>query len=113
MGHHRRSRLSARSATGWSRGVNDGPAGSAPATNEAEQPLAHHAPRPVRGVGGRDLDDLAEAARTARRTGWPYGSEVLASGDTSRVPASPPDPSRPRRYATHQPTEPFHEICGL
>jgi hypothetical protein len=66
-------------------------------------------PRPAAGIGARDLEDLAEAARTARRTGWGFGAEVLASVDTRRVPTPPPRPADglPRRYATHQPTAPI------
>ncbi|MDD7936642.1 hypothetical protein [Actinomycetospora straminea] len=62
-------------------------------------------------MSGRDLDQLADAARAARRTGWPFGVEVLATVDTRGVPAAPAPPpprdGRPRRYATHQPTTPL------
>jgi hypothetical protein len=63
-------------------------------------------------VGARDLADLAEAARTARRTGWPFGVEVLATLDTRAVPTSPARPADglPRRHATHQPTTPMAAI---
>ena len=72
-------------------------------------------PRPAaEGVSGRPLEDLAEAARTARRTGWAFGAEVLASADTRGVPTSTPPPrdGRPRRYATHQPTAPIAVLDG-
>jgi hypothetical protein len=68
----------------------------------------------VEGVSGRPLEDLAEAARTARRTGWAFGAEILASADTRGVPTSTPPPrdGRPRRYATHQPTAPIAVLDG-
>lgn len=76
---------------------------------------------PAGDLGGRDLEELAQAARAARRTGWPFGSELLASVDTRGNPsafpllpttptAQPPAGPRPRRYATHQPTAPFEAI---
>lgn len=100
MGHHRRTRSGRRreAAPGTPRPEPGPPAGDAPP-----------APR-AGGVSGRDLDQLADAARAARRTGWPFGTEVLATVDTRGVPAAPPPPprdGRPRRYATHQPTAPL------
>jgi hypothetical protein len=90
MGHHRKGRESRQTA---------------PVLEDA---------RPAEGIGARDLEDLAEAARTARRTGWPFGVEVLASADTRRVPTPPPKPADglPRRYATHQPTAPIAIQAG-
>jgi hypothetical protein len=129
MGHHSRGR-STRSTDGSTargpgshraagRGADRTPAAGTPVTPSAPEVPAD--PGPVAGVGGRDLADLAEAARTARRTGWPFGSEVLASADTRRVPSAvpslpttpteqPPAGPRPRRYATHQPTAPFEAV---
>lgn len=66
--------------------------------------------RPASGVGARALEDLVHVARTARRAGWPFGSALLASADTCQVPTPPavrPVEGLPRRYATHQPTEPI------
>ncbi|MEJ2885136.1 hypothetical protein [Actinomycetospora aeridis] len=101
MGHHRKARPSRRR--------QDAP--EAP-------PAAHRAPAPGSashasgGVSGRGLDELADAARAARRTGWPFGAEVLATVDTRGVPATTPPPrdGKPRRYATHQPTTPFAAV---
>jgi hypothetical protein len=109
MGHHSRGR-SARAA-GSHRAER-----AAAAVREPDPPAN---PGPVAAVGDRALADLADAARTARRTGWPFGSEVLASADTrpSAVPSLPTTPTeqppagpRPRRYATSQPTAPFEAV---
>jgi hypothetical protein len=118
MGHHRKGRSTRR---------HDGPPvvqeshGShraetrRPVVPEARPELGPAGPRPaVEGVSGRPLEDLAEAARTARRTGWAFGAEILASADTRGVPTSTPPPrdGRPRRYATHQPTAPIAVLDG-
>lgn len=104
MGQHRKQRT-ARS-TRRSGGTDNPP---------TPPPWSHRAPAPARegprqGVGARALEDLADVARTARRTGWSFWSEVLASADTRRIPT----PAQvwaadglPRRYATHQPTAPI------
>ena len=97
MGHHRKSR---------------------PARHHEPEPettrheVVPPAPRRAGGVSGRGLDELADAARAARRTGWPFGAEVLATVDTRGVPATTPPPrdGKPRRYATHQPTAPLEVI---
>jgi hypothetical protein len=78
-----------------------------PSPSAAAGPSVPEQARAPRGVADRALEDLAEAARTARRTGWAYGEVVVASADTQRVPTSPAESPLPRRYATHQPTEPF------
>lgn len=116
MGHHRKARPSRRTAAGHgSHRAQDRP-GPPPARDEEPTPEDRS---PVSGLSGRDLEDLAEAARTARRTGWPFGSEVLASADTRRVPTpvttlptepAATSPPRPRRFATHQPTAPLPTI---
>ncbi|MDD7916373.1 hypothetical protein [Actinomycetospora callitridis] len=122
MGHHRKGRSTRR---------HDGPPvvqeahGShraetrAPVVPEARPEMGPAGPRPgsrpvAEGVSGRPLEDLAEAARTARRTGWAFGAEILASADTRGVPTSTPPPrdGRPRRYATHQPTAPIAVLDG-
>ena len=99
MGHHRKGRPSRRQEQ--------------PAAVEAVPPRSAPAPRDGShrsgGVSGRGLDELADTARAARRTGWPFGVEILATVDTHGVPATTPPPrdGRPRRYATHQPTAPI------
>ncbi|GAA4775903.1 hypothetical protein GCM10023200_05700 [Actinomycetospora chlora] len=109
MGHHSRGRSPR--AAGSHRAERAGAV--------AREPGSPVDPVPATGVGDRDLADLADAARTARRTGWPFGSEVLASADTrpSAVPSLPTTPTeqppagpRPRRYATSQPTAPFEAV---
>jgi hypothetical protein len=99
MGHHRKGR--------------PGRHQESPATSP-EPPVAPTAPAPRRtgGVSHRGLDELADAARAARRTGWAFGTEVLATVDTRGVPATTPPPrdGKPRRYATHQPTAPLAVI---
>ncbi|MDD7938348.1 hypothetical protein PHK61_07945 [Actinomycetospora lutea] len=97
MGHHRKGRPGRRQEP------------------EPQTPAPHStapAPRGAGGVTGRGLDELADAARAARRTGWPFGAEVLATVDTRGVPATTPPPrdGKPRRYATHQPTAPLEVI---
>src|SRR3954471_18134829 len=120
MGHHRKGRSTRRHDVSP---VVQEPHGShraetrTPVVPEArpEPGPAGLRPRPtVEGVSGRPLEDLAEAARTARRTGWAFGAEVLASADTRGVPTSTPPPrdGRPRRYATHQPTAPIAVLDG-
>ena len=117
MGHHSKGRPGRRAVP---------PQAPAPEPVPAPAPASAPAPRrpmssTVSGVGGRDLEDLADAARAARRTGWPFGLEVLASADTRGNPsafpclpttptAQPPAGPRPRRFATHQPTAPFAAI---
>jgi hypothetical protein len=61
-------------------------------------------------VNARALEELADDARAARRRGWPFADEIVATADTRRVPTpplGPPGGSFPRRYATNQPTEPI------
>lgn len=99
MGHHRKGRPGRRQES--------------PATSPEPPPEpAAPAPRGAGGVSGRGLDELADAARAARRTGWGFGTEVLATVDTRGVPATTPPPrdGKPRRYATHQPTAPLAVI---
>ena len=55
----------------------------------------------------QSLEEFTHAARVARRAGRQFGTEILASVDTHQVPAPLPDDGLPRRYATHQPTEPL------
>lgn len=113
MGHHRKARPSRRTAPahGSHRAADRSAASPAPEEEPGEDRS------PVSGLSARDLEDLADAARAARRTGWPFGSEVLSSTDTRRVPTPAPTlptepaaavaPPAPRRFATHQPTEPL------
>lgn len=109
MGQHRKQRT-ARLSRGSGGADNLPPSPEPPPSSRRAPPPAREDPRSARGVGARDLGDLANVARTARRMGWPFGSEVLASADTRRVP-TPPEVGAadglPRRYATHQPTAPF------
>ncbi|MHC1563546.1 hypothetical protein ACR9E3_31720 [Actinomycetospora sp. C-140] len=111
MGHHSKGRQGRRAA----------PAPDPAPTPAPTPPPARSASGTASGVGGRDLEDLADAARAARRTGWPFGVEVLASADTRGNPsafpclpttptAQPPAGPKPRRFATHQPTAPFEAI---
>lgn len=101
MGHHRKGRSTRRQDV-------------APVVQEPHGSHRAETRTPGEGVSGRPLEDLAEAARTARRTGWAFGAEVLASADTRGVPTSTPPPrdGRPRRYATHQPTAPIAVLDG-
>jgi hypothetical protein len=133
MGHHSKGRPSRHVGGTPARGHGSHRAGGRAIERAEDAPAAQTLPPgpgpsapdpsvvPAFGVGGRDLADLADAARTARRTGWGFGSEVLASADTRRVPSAgpslpttpteqPPAGPRPRRYATHQPTAPFPAI---
>lgn len=121
MGHHRKGRSTRRHdgppVAHESHGSHHAEARTPPVVPDARPGPgpAGPGPRPaVEGVGGRPLEDLAEAARTARRTGWAFGAEVLASADTRGVPTSTPPPrdGRPRRYATHQPTAPIAVLDG-
>ncbi|GAA4920549.1 hypothetical protein EV188_10223 [Actinomycetospora succinea] len=110
MGHHRKGRPSRRPEQQ-----------PEPARVEAIAPTPTPTPTPTapapregspRGVSERGLDELADTARAARRTGWPFGAEILATVDTRGVPATTPPPrdGKPRRYATHQPTAPLEVI---
>jgi hypothetical protein len=112
MGQHRKPRKvgSPRDpggAPGRGRRPEQTPASQPDADPASREPdLPHH-------VGARALQDLADVARVARRTGWSFGSSVLASADTGRVrrprPVSSAD-GLPRRYATQQPTAPMIAI---
>jgi hypothetical protein len=116
MGHHRRGRSARRDGVTPDAVTSEGVemhgsryAGDrAPEAASAPTPTPRR-PSPAEGVGARPLEELVEAARTARRTGWTFGSEVLATADTRGVPTSTPPPrdGQPRRYATHQPTAPI------
>ena len=114
MGQHRKQRT-ARSTRG-SGGADNPPQTPEPPPSGHRAPApAREDPRPAHGVGARALGDLANVARTARRTGWTFGSEVLASADTRRVPTPPQVRAvdgLPRRYATHQPTAPITMFSG-
>lgn len=113
MGHHRRGRSTRRSAAAAEAVTPHAatPHAATPhaVTSDAAASGVAGMPSTAEGVGARPLEDLVEAARTARRTGWTFGSEVLATADTRGVPTSTPPPrdGRPRRYATHQPTAPI------
>ncbi|WP_285656423.1 hypothetical protein [Actinomycetospora sp. NBRC 106375] len=117
MGHHSKGRPGRRAVPSSPDPEPAPPPAPAPAPAAPARP----APSTASGVGGRDLEDLADAARAARRTGWPFGVEVLASADTRGNPsafpclpttptAQPPAGPKPRRFATHQPTAPFEAI---
>ena len=117
MGHHRKGRSTRRHegppVVQEAHGSHRAEVRTPPMVPEARPP--EPGPRSaVEGVSGRPLEDLAEAARTARRTGWAFGAEVLASADTRGVPTSTPPPrdGRPRRFATHQPTAPIAVLDG-
>jgi hypothetical protein len=120
MGHHRKGRSTRRHDVPPT--VPESHGSHRAETRTPVVPEARPEPRPagpgprptVEGVSGRPLEDLAEAARTARRTGWAFGAEILASADTRGVPTSTPPPrdGRPRRYATHQPTAPIAVLDG-
>lgn len=99
MGHHRKGRPR--------RAPESTP--PRPATPAPAAPAPRDGARPSGGLTDRGLDELADTARAARRTGWPFGAEILATVDTRGVPATTPPPrdGKPRRYATHQPTTPF------
>jgi hypothetical protein len=104
MGHHRKGRHH-RAAPITPEARPEPPAASTPAPRDGS--------RPSGGLSDRGIDELADAARAARRTGWPFGAEVLATVDTRGVPATTPPPrdGKPRRYATHQPTAPFPVVA--
>ncbi|GAA4734748.1 hypothetical protein [Actinomycetospora chibensis] len=121
MGHHRKGRATRRhdvpSVVREPHGSPRTETSTSPVVPESRPERGVPGPGPgpaVEGVSGRPLEDLAEAARNARRTGWAFGAEVLASADTRGVPTSTPPPrdGRPRRYATHQPTAPIAVLDG-
>jgi hypothetical protein len=108
MGHHRKSRST------WLGLVTAGVRGAHRAQARVPEPAPEPAPAPkppslATRVSSRPIEELAEAARTARRTGWPFLTEIQASADTRAVPTAtlPPWQDRPRRAATHQPTAPI------
>ncbi|MEJ2864036.1 hypothetical protein [Actinomycetospora flava] len=109
MGHHRKGQPSRRRPEAPEPPAS--PEARVPEPVEVVAPTAP-APRSAGGVSGRGLDELADTARAARRSGWPFGVEILATVDTRGVPATTPPPrdGRPRRYATHQPTAPLDVV---
>lgn len=112
MGHHRKARASRPAAvTRRVPGEPDQPPTAASAL-PPDPATVHDRRRSGHRLSDRALEDLVDAARVARRTGWPFGIELLASVETHRVPTSAPADGLPRRYATHQPTEPFGSLPG-
>lgn len=102
MANHRKARTSRYARSVRASLAADLPTDRGQATVERDRDR-----RPCRAMSGQALEELAEAARAVRRTGWSFGAEVLASADTARVPRSRPADLLPQRYATYQPTAPF------